>query len=449
MYITEIELTNLRSFKGTHKVSLAHDDGSYAGWTVFAGRNDSGKSSLLKAIALGVIGPLASRSLAGVFTGWVNAGERAGTVVIRIKTSTRDEFDVGVTPPTESFAVGLKWTSAQFGTWINQSSDLLDRWVDQETPATKLLADADPWRDNAKGWFLAGYGPYRHLGPPPAEIEKFKAVPVLARLVNLFNETATLSDAVDWLQQIHVRSLEKRDGADELKRTVLAILGDGLLPDGSKIIDVDSTGLRIERDGVILSLEGVSDGYRTVAALVVDILMRLYQTYRTLDVSQDANGKTICHLPGIVMIDEVDAHMHVAWQQQIGFWLTRTFPAIQFLVTTHSPFICQAASPGAIFRLPGIGDSRKIEAISHSAWAAVVNGGADDAVMTDLFGLEHAHSQHAEYLRQELAGLEVKVLQDTATTIELDRYDDLKVLLGDDIGAAADRKLRAISGRHG
>jgi energy-coupling factor transporter ATP-binding protein EcfA2 len=449
MYITDVELTNLRSFKGTHKVSLAHDDGSYAGWTVFAGRNGSGKSSLLKAIALGVVGPLASRSLAGVFTGWVNAGEQAGTVAIRVTTHARDQFEEGVTRPAESFWVGLKWTSAQFGTWINQSSDLLDRWVGEDTTTSPVLADAGPWRDNAKGWFLAGYGPYRHLGPPPAEIEKFKGVPVLARLVNLFNETATLSDAVDWLQQIHVRSLEKREGADELKRTVLAILGHGLLPDGSKIIDVDSTGLRIERDGVALPLEVVSDGYRSVAALVVDILMRLYQTYRTLDISQDANGKTICNLPGVVMIDEVDAHMHVSWQQQIGFWLTTTFPAIQFLVTTHSPFICQAASPGGIFRLPAIGDPRKIEAVSHSGWAAVVNGGADDAVMTDLFGLEHAHSQSAEDLRQEMVELEVKALQDTATTIELDRYDALKSLLGDDLGAAADRKLRAVSGRHG
>jgi predicted ATP-binding protein involved in virulence len=44
--------------------------------------------------------------------------------------------------------------------------------------------------------------------------------------------------------------------------------------------------------------------------------------------------------------------MHVEWQQKIGFWLTSHFPNIQFLTTSHSPFICQAAGPRGVIRLP-------------------------------------------------------------------------------------------------
>lgn len=447
MYITEIEITDLRSFSGTHRVSLAHGDGSYAGWTVFAGRNGAGKSSLLKAIALCAIGPLASRSLAGVFTGWVCTGASTGAVAVKLACDSRDEFASDVAGGSGPFWAGLQWSSAKVSKSTRQTSDHLDRWTNMQLLDPKQLADSGPWATDPKGWFIAGYGPYRHLGSPPAEVLKLSGDPVLARLVNLFNETATLSEAVDWLKQVHLRSLEQREGAQALKSTVLAILGDGLLPDGSKILDVDSDGLWIERDGVKLPLEHVSDGYRTVAALVLDILQRLYETYGELEVRREADGKTLCTLPGVVLIDEVDAHLHVAWQQQIGFWLTRTFPAIQFLVTTHSPFICQAASFSGIIRLPAPGDTRKAEAVSEHTWNTVVNGGADEAVESDLFGLEHAHSQLAENLRSEMAELEARLIRGELTDpVDLARYDVLKIRLGESLSELADRKLRALLG---
>ncbi len=74
MYISEIEITNLRSFRGTHKISLDRGDGTYAGWTIFAGRNGSGKSTLLKAIAAVVAGPLAVRALVGGVPPWIREG---------------------------------------------------------------------------------------------------------------------------------------------------------------------------------------------------------------------------------------------------------------------------------------------------------------------------------------------------------------------------------------
>ncbi|KAA8552322.1 MULTISPECIES: AAA family ATPase [Pseudomonas fluorescens group] len=443
MYITEIEITDLRSFRGTHSVSLAHADGTYPGWTVFAGRNGAGKSTLLKAIALATIGPLASRSLAGVFTDWVRKGADTGRIAAKIAfTEQKDTFQTGGRVTKTPFWAGLKWSPSSHG------HDVLERWMEKESQPRQKIPDRGPWADGPSGWFIAGYGPYRHLGPPPADVVKLSGDPVIARLVNLFNETATLSDAVDWLKQVHLRALEGRPGADQLKNTVLGVLGDGLLPDGSFIRKVDSEGLWIERDGVTMPLEQVSDGYRTVAALVVDILRRLHETYGELDTYSADSGKIVCAQPGVILIDEIDAHLHVAWQQKIGFWLTETFPAIQFLVTTHSPFICQAASSNGVIRLPAPGEERVIDHIDEITWRAVVNGGADDAVMTELFGLEHAHSHEAESLRREMALIEAKLMRDEADAKEIDRYNDIKSSLSLDLGELADRKLRAILGDH-
>ena len=58
------------------------------------------------------------------------------------------------------------------------------------------------------------------------------------------------------------------------------------------------------------------------------------------------SGAPVVTHRGVVLIDEVDVHLHVSWQRSIGFWLKKHFPNVQFIVTTHSPFVCQAADPG-------------------------------------------------------------------------------------------------------
>ncbi len=438
MYVTEFEITDLRSFCGTHSVSLDRGDGSYAGWTVFAGRNGSGKSTLLKALALAIIGPNAARSLAGVFTDWVRHGATQAQVKARLSFDERRDD----TPWKDGSAIwtGLEWDPDPRGT------DRLRAQKDAEYEEAWL----GPWENVPWGWFVAGYGPYRRLGANPTEVMRLSANPVLSRLVNLFYEAATLSEAVEWLQQVHARALENRPGAAALRDDVLAFLAAGLLPDDSVVEKVDSEGLWIHRNGVSLPLEQVSDGYRTVTALVVDLIRCLHDAYDgELALERNAAGEPICTLPGVVLIDEVDAHMHVAWQQRIGFWLTEHFPRIQFLVTTHSPFICQAASARGIIRLPAPGeDQRTIAHIEGDLFNTIVRGGVDEAVMTELFGLEHAHSAEAERMRRSLAALEQRVLTGQASDDELKRYEQLKAQLPDDLGELARRRLYALEG-HG
>jgi len=455
MYIAEIEIADLRSFRGTQRVSLVRSDGSYAGWTVFAGRNGAGKSTLLKAVALSVVGPDAARSLVGTFPAWVRQGATVARVSTRLvpdrnldqcwqlQTAPVDGTNpiafthgsLGI-PAPDSFTARLQWERTQ-----ERASLLHAEAAPRTTDGLSIFAG--PWDFAPIGWFVAGYGPYRRLGPTTADVERLSADNKLARLVNLFNESATLADAVEWLKSIHLRALENKSGAAVLRDAVLDLLRDGLLPDGSEVERVDSDGLWIKRDGVSLPLDQVSDGYRTVTALVVDLARHLHAGYDRLRLERDG-ARLYCPQPGVVLIDEVDAHMHVAWQQRIGFWLTAHFPAIQFLVTTHSPFICQAASDRGIIRLPAPGEDRTMEHIHPDHFRAVVQGGADDAVMSELFGLDHAHSAPAEALRTELAALELKLLQDTASEADKARYTQLQARLPDDMGALAEHKVRVL-----
>lgn len=436
MYVTDLQISDLRSFRGTQNVSLDRGGGTYAGWTVFAGRNGAGKSTLLKALALSIVGPLAARSLAGSFPAWVRKGASAARVESRLAFDPScDGFQGKGNTTSSPFWSGLEWKSNP------GASDAVERLVDSDS-----VMNRGPWADAPRGWFVAGYGPYRHLGPMTAEIAQKTADPVVARLINLFNESATLSEAVDWLKHQHHRAFEQKPGAAELRDAVLALLGDGLLPDGSTVERVDSDGLWLTQDGVTLHLEQVSDGYRTATALVVDIVRRLHATYGNLGL-EARDGHQVCSLPGVVLIDEVDAHLHVGWQQRLGFWLTSRFPALQFLVTTHSPFICQAAGERGIIRLPAPGEDRQMEHVDERLFNAIVNGGADDAVMTELFGLEHAHSDRAEQLRETLAALEVKVIDGTADPGEITQYQAIKQRLPESMDELADQSVRALLAR--
>ncbi len=437
MYITEFQISDLSCFRGTQRISLDRGNETYAGWTVFAGRNGSGKSTLLKALALACVGPLAARSLVGVFSGWVRQSSEFGRISAQLDFEEHDRFLGSGATPTARFWTGLEWRSQL------QAPDTLSEWLDME-PNRALAAKRGPWADSPSGWFVAGYGPYRHLGPTTVEVMRLSQDPVLSRLVNLFHEAATLSDGIEWLKDVHARALEGKPGMAPLRDDVLVLLADGLLPDASVVEKVDSEGLWIQRDGISLPLQRVSDGYRTVTALVVDLARRLQQAFGGLSLERSAEGHVVCKLPGVVLIDEVDAHMHVSWQQKIGFWLTSRFPNIQFLVTTHSPFICQAASTRGIIRLPAPGEDRTIAHVDDSLFNAIVNGGADEAVMTELFGLDHAHSPEAERLRRQVAQLEGPVLRGQATEEERAQYEQLRAKLPSDLGALARQRLQAM-----
>jgi hypothetical protein len=250
----------------------------------------------------------------------------------------------------------------------------------------------------------------------------------VSRLVSLFHEDASLTEGVGWLVEQHLRSLEGRPGAEDLKKAALGILADGLLPDDYRICELDSEGLWVTKGDHRFPLREMSDGYRTVAALVVDLLRQIHDAYGYLPYDLSEDGLTVT-AAGVVIIDEVDAHLHVTWQKRIGGWLKNHFPRVQFIVTTHSPYICQDADEGGLIRLPGPDEEDPPRVVSQDLYERIVYGSGDDAVLSELFGLETPYSEAAERLRRELVALEVKVIAGRAEKPELDRYEELQELL--------------------
>ena len=451
MYVKRVTLKNIRGFHGDRRVDLdlTRPDGSYAGWTVIAGRNGSGKTTLLRAVALAIAGPTAAQRLLPEAEDWVSHGTQGGTAKVELVPDAQgDQFGTDSQPDLfqaypsaedEPLNVGLAWMWSQ--PIADRSGKLIRRRqlaLSVMDPEASQRNQLGPWIDLPLGWFSVGYGPFRRLMGGSADVQRImQSDDSVSRLAGLFYEDASLAEGVSWLIDQHLRALEQREGASELKSAALAILSDGLLPDSYRIIDVDSEGLWVDHSGSRFPLREMSDGYRSVAALVVDILKQLWAAYGELAMN-DSDGTPVIRQPGVVLIDEVDAHLHVSWQKRIGGWLKTHFPAIQFIVTTHSPYICQAADPGGLVRLPGPDERRAAEIVSDDLYKRVVFGSGEDAVLSDLFGVDTPYSEHADEIRAELVALEKEVIRGRASEEQRRRHRELTFMLTSSLSARVD-----------
>jgi len=109
-----------------------------------------------------------------------------------------------------------------------------------------------------------------------------------------------------------------------------------------------------------LSLNQLSDGYRTTLALVMDLARRMAQA------NPHHREKAIQQSEAIVLIDEVDLHLHPIWQQQVLVDLMEAFPKAQFIVTTHSEKVLTTIKPAHIVLLTRQNDNIIAEQVTSS-----------------------------------------------------------------------------------
>jgi len=143
--------------------------------------------------------------------------------------------------------------------------------------------------------------------------------------------------------------------------------------------------------------------------LLADIIRHLINAYGVEGlIDRGSDGKIFIKRSGVVLVDEIDAHLHPEWQREIGFWLKRHFPNMQFLVTTHSPIICQAADPNGLFVLPEPGSAVAPRPLTQAEYEKVIASRPDTILLTPAFGLQNTRSPRAVAGRAEWAQLQAK-----------------------------------------
>jgi len=423
MLLQEITLRNIKCFKEltldfSERIHHPKDVGSVRRWTTLFGMNGTGKSTLLQAMGIVLAGPGAVKELMPVAEGWVRKGCDYGEIEAKLLWT---ENDSAMKRPRKSQPFAIRYLIAG-----ENSSKLPSSLTEKPNPGD-IVAWSGPgeakskeaytkdrgmlqetaYQEQIRGWLSCGYGPFRRLsgGSEFANTIVAKGRRA-ARYVTLFREDAAVTNAAEWLMALHN---ESRDGYAESAKAlecVRSAVKEKLFPETVEIV-VDSKGVQLKRVGEdALDFQDLSDGYRSMLSLSVDMLRWLTKAF--------PNEPDVMKCSGVVLIDELDTHLHPKWQRVIGFWLREKFPNIQFIIGTHSPFLAQVSdddetNPLDLRASGNIKLIRTLDCVSavHAQENAQVLS-PEQILQGELFDMVSVLSPPVEQKRQRFANLSIK-----------------------------------------
>jgi len=344
-----INSLNLTNFRGLRQLELSFERDI----TVIAGVNGSGKSAILSAIAsvashvIPEITPSQEQTISfsdkDVYSGQSSLtvsvkfdvdGQRFHAEMLRTKRDQKKIEELKKRRDDIRFKIRQTKKKSPEETDLKNEIKYLDELLSGENEHFSFqIEGAKEEIIGADGHPLVVlYNTSRYLTRLPQILPKLKPFePATAYSKALDGLDVNLNDFASWFRAVESGSLGKyRNGKAFYKQLQKAL--DTLLP-GFTNLELHSgppPSLVMEKDGVSLSLEKFSDGERGLLALAFDLSRRLA-------IANPDTDNPIAEGRALVLIDEIELHLHPRWQREVIRRLTTTFKNCQFVVTTHSP----------------------------------------------------------------------------------------------------------------
>lgn len=291
----EIERVQITNFKAIDRLDIrlreTRSRKSGASCLMLLGENAVGKSTCLSAIALALLGTREARKLRLTYSDLA-------------RSQARGSWDVWGREPVE---VRLQ----------------LDA---RSEPA---IFTYDPVRGRVEGFseqstIVLGYGPHRYF----ATARGRRGTSAAHGVRSLFDSRQALPDPTEWLGGLRGRAF------DEVARTIRTILPVG---DDDQLVNDLRSGICVLAQGQLTPVSQLSEGYRSVFAMVADICRTLLEYWSNLESAH-----------GVVLIDEIETHLHPRWKMRVMSSLREAFPRVQFVVTTHDPLCVRGMDDGEV-----------------------------------------------------------------------------------------------------
>ncbi len=407
MYIHSAKIKNIRSIKD---LKMEFDPDAPQGWHVVIGDNGAGKSSLAKSLAIGLLDHEEVVGLRENWAKWLRQGCRGGSV------------------ETDMYARNKPFKK-RFILKREEENVFLKRYRRPRNLADGIYSHPGLFSTIA---FSASYGPFRRFGTESREYEKLReSHPGLNAHLSLFGENGDLSESLEWLQDLRFKQLEGKEEG-EILEPLINLLNEGdLLPDGIELKEVSSEGVTLrDAGGNLLNVKDLSDGYRSVLSLSFDLIRQMVRFFGHKKVfKRILKGEMVIDLPGVVIIDEIDVHLHPSWQKRIGYWFTRYFPKIQFIVTTHSPIVCHAAEKGSVWRIASPDSDQESGRVTGTELDRLLYGNVVEALDTELFGKNVSRSASSVKKLERMAKLNFRSMLGKITEEEKAELQKLRSIM--------------------
>ncbi len=297
LIISRLEVRNIKCFR---ELMIDFKQQQIDRWTMLLGDNAIGKSTLLKCIALGLCNASDAAALTRISdmnSEFIRAGETHGSITIELQRGKLSKN------ARKKYRITTIITKDAAGT-----SEEISQEVSTPSPEEKF-----PWADI----FVCGYGASRSQEADTSH-ERYK---IFEAVQSLFSHEVRLQnpELILLRQDPEVRIL--------LQEKLQSIL---MLDEEDYQIDAGKTGLNVVGPWGKVNFNKLSDGYRSTTLWVLDFLGWLIYAGRLGDNNE---------IGGILIIDELEQHLHPRWQRNIVELLRRQFPETQIIASTHTPLV--------------------------------------------------------------------------------------------------------------
>jgi hypothetical protein len=384
VYFLSLTVDNILCFKDKQVLDLTDENGNPAQWTVILGDNGVGKTTLLRCVAgmemapqQGEVkgdepfyGPLLGDTPEFMYSWMDTVGDCA--------EQTSEE----TSELLANFGCGQQLSDLRHQSNSTFVAGYIEIGINFFHTEFSFPEKAE------QGLICYGYGAIRNLGNSSLQ-ESHKT----ANSLSLFSEGALLINAEEWLLQTDYACCTASGRTQERLKHQLSQITEILkriLPDVDDIRITAAEEDDFPRAEFFtpygwVHINNLGLGYRTAIAWMVDLAVRLFKRYPD---SPDPLAE-----PAIVLIDEIDLHLHPRWQRTIMEFLTERFPNTQFIVTAHSPLVVQSAQDANIVLLRREGDRVVIDNNPE-----IIKNWRVDQVLTSVFELPSSRPSRIEPL---------------------------------------------------
>ena len=223
------------------------------------------------------------------------------------------------------------------------------------------------------------------------------------------------------------RSEQLNQSVRDIERVVSEIIDE----DFAFVTTDDDNNIRARRNGIVTELGLLPDGLKSIVSWIADLLMRL-------DRIPWVDSTPPMKRPFLLLLDEVDIHLHPSWQRKVLPIVQKLFPNAQIIASTHSPFVVASADDAQIITLKVTNGVSSLEHIRQSQ-----TGISYSAVLRSIFGIDSEFDIETERAFSAFHEIKQKVLIGNSTDIQKVRSlaDDL-ALRGEEVAQLVAIELR-------